>query len=137
MILHASAVDWEGRGVLIRGSAGSGKSSLALALMAFGARLVGDDRVRVERRGDMLRAGPGPNIAGMIEARGIGILNADTLAGTRIHLIVDLDQTESERLPKEKWASLLDLRLPCLHKVDNVTFPAAILQYLKAGRAEV
>ena len=44
--LHASAVLWHGRGVLIRGaSRAAGKSSLALRLLAAGAMLVADDLV--------------------------------------------------------------------------------------------
>ena len=53
--IHASAVLVGARAVLIRGPAGSGKSSLAFALIRAGetgalpfARLVGDDRVHVE-----------------------------------------------------------------------------------------
>ena len=50
LTLHATCVAVEGRGVLITGPSGSGKSSLALALMAHGARLVADDRVTLSLR---------------------------------------------------------------------------------------
>jgi serine kinase of HPr protein (carbohydrate metabolism regulator) len=43
--LQATAVDVSGRAVLIEGRAGYGKSSLALALIDRGARLIGDDSV--------------------------------------------------------------------------------------------
>ena len=46
--IHASAVLVEGRGVLLRGPSGSGKSSLALALLLADRernRLIADDRV--------------------------------------------------------------------------------------------
>ena len=46
-ILHATCIAWQGRGVLIRGPSGSGKSALALGLMAHGAVLVADDRVKL------------------------------------------------------------------------------------------
>jgi len=61
---HASCVDFDGKGVLILGASGSGKSSLALACMSLGARLVGDDYVenwpwqsiyRAKRRIDCLQ----------------------------------------------------------------------------------
>ena len=45
--IHASAIAWHGRGVLIRGESGSGKSSLACTLLERGALLVGDDRIVV------------------------------------------------------------------------------------------
>ena len=58
MVRHASAVVLEqgaeqgGRalGVLIEGPSGTGKSALALRLMALGARLVADDRTRITAR---------------------------------------------------------------------------------------
>ena len=43
--LHASAVSLDGKGILIIGVSGSGKSKLALALINSGAILVSDDQV--------------------------------------------------------------------------------------------
>ena len=54
-IVHASCVARDGRAVLIRGASGSGKSGLALQLMALGAGLVADDRTRLWREGDIFR----------------------------------------------------------------------------------
>ena len=56
LTLHATCVAMEGRGVLIIGPSGSGKSELALALMAHGARLVADYRVTLNLREEALRA---------------------------------------------------------------------------------
>ncbi len=58
--LHASAVAVDGRGCLITGASASGKSTLALEMIALGAELVADDRVDVRRRrrgADALGAG--------------------------------------------------------------------------------
>ena len=57
--VYASAVLVGERGVLIRGAAGSGKSSLALALIAAdpaATRLVADDRAVLEAAGGRLLA---------------------------------------------------------------------------------
>jgi len=70
---QASCVAIGGRGVLIEGPPGSGKSSLALALIDRGARLVGDDGVLLEPRGERLWALPPPNIAGLLEIRNVGL----------------------------------------------------------------
>ena len=48
MRLHASCVAHAGKGILITGSAGSGKSFLALELLARGGRLVADDQTLLE-----------------------------------------------------------------------------------------
>ncbi|WP_212523721.1 HPr kinase/phosphatase C-terminal domain-containing protein [Actibacterium sp. MT2.3-13A] len=134
-ILHASCVALSGRGVLILGASGAGKSALALELMARGAALVADDRT-------CLRAGPGglvasapASIAGLIEARGVGILRADAVPQAEVVLAVDLDRVEAERLPPPREIRLLDRKVSLLHKVENAHFPAAILQYLKRGRS--
>jgi HPr kinase/phosphorylase len=132
-VLHATAVAFHGEGLLILGAAGSGKSGLALMLMAFGARLVSDDRTVVKFENGGLWASAPPSIAGLIEARGIGILNAETEAQARLTLAVDMDKTQVARLPQTHSFGVLGQTLPCLHKVDSPYFPAAILQYLKGG----
>lgn len=60
--------------MLIEGPPGSGKSSLALALIDRGAALVGDDGVLLERREGRLWAHPPPQTAGLLEIRNVGLL---------------------------------------------------------------
>jgi len=68
VVLHATAVAVGGRGLLILGRSGAGKSSLALQLIALGARLVADDRTRVTLGPAGLVASPPEAIRGRIEA---------------------------------------------------------------------
>jgi HPr kinase/phosphorylase len=121
---------------LIFGASGSGKSGLALQLMAFGCELVSDDRTVVAARNGVLLATAPARIRGRIEARGVGLLAAAPAAAARIVLAVDLDRTESDRLPPWRSRTVLGVELPLLHGVESAHFPAAVLQYLKAGRAE-
>lgn len=132
--LHASCVDIDGAGLLIKGASGTGKSSLALQMMALGAQLVADDRTDVTRHHYDLVATCPPTIQNRIEARGIGILHAKATASCQITAIVDLDVCETERLPPARWTTLLSCTVPLLHKVDSPAFPAALLQYLRYGR---
>lgn len=46
--LHATALEWQGRGYLFAGATGAGKSTLAAELLAAGAQLIGDDLSAVE-----------------------------------------------------------------------------------------
>ena len=136
IIIHASCVAWQGRAALIRGASGRGKSSLALELMAFGATLVADDRVVLQAGpGGITASAPDP-LSGLIEARGIGLLNAEAARPASVVVVVDLDHEESTRLPEPREAELLGQSLPLLHTVKSPHFAAALLQYLKAGRRE-
>lgn len=103
--IHASAVLVGARAVLIRGPSGSGKSRLALELVhaARGgalrlARLVGDDRVHVEAAHGRLLVRPAAALAGLIELRGVGILQLPHEPSAVVGLVVDL-AAEAERLP--------------------------------------
>jgi len=92
-LLHqASCVAIGGRGVLIEGAPGTGKSSLALALIDRGAVLVGDDGVSLAPAGPRLLASPAPAIAGLIEVRNVGLLTYPTAADVPVALVLRLDQ---------------------------------------------
>lgn len=133
-ILHASCVAFGGRGVLILGPSGAGKSALALQLMALGAALVADDRTCLRLEGQALIARAPEAIRGRIEARGIGILAAEAIPSAPVVLAADLGQTETERLPPDRRLILLGCPVPICHGPLSCHFPAAIVQYLRAGR---
>lgn len=88
---QASCVAIGGRGLLIEGPPGSGKSSLALALIDRGAALIGDDGVLLDARGDALFALPHPNTRGLLEVRNVGLITHPVLAEARIALVLALD----------------------------------------------
>lgn len=122
--------------MLIQGASGRGKSGLALEMMARGAQLVADDGVvvRVTRQG--LRLSCAPNLNGMIEARGLGLLGAIHRADAQLAAVLDLDQVESQRLPPFRETEILGQKIPLLHFFDAPYFPAGLVQYLKGGRRE-
>ncbi|PRR83395.1 HPr(Ser) kinase/phosphatase [Clostridium vincentii] len=79
--LHGVLVDVYGIGILITGESGIGKSETALELIKRGHRLVTDDAVDIrEIDGDLI--GSSPRVTrGMLEVRGIGIIDVPTLYG--------------------------------------------------------
>jgi HPr kinase/phosphorylase len=125
-----------GRGVLITGPSGSGKSALALELMGMGAQLVADDGVLLSRAPDgrVLARAPA-SIRGLIEARGVGLLRARAVDDVPLAVVIDLSRVESDRFPPERTTKLLGTELPLLHKVESPHFSAAIRQYLAEGRS--
>lgn len=133
-ILHASCVAVDGRGLLILGPSGAGKSSLALRLLALGARLVADDRTEVTAVGGRLIARCPPAIRGLIEARGVGLLRAEAMDEAPIALVADLGQTEDQRLPPPRRLRILGCDLDLVLHAQNDHFPQALLLYLRHGR---
>jgi HPr kinase/phosphorylase len=133
--LHASAVSVAGRALLILGPSGSGKSALALEMMALGAGLIADDRTELSLRdGHPVAACPAA-IRGRIEARGLGVLAVDPAPPAPVVLAVDLGAPEPHRLPDRRMLDLLGAAVPLLHNPGTGHFAAALMQYLKGGRA--
>jgi HPr kinase/phosphorylase len=134
LTLHATAVAFDGRGVLITGASGSGKSGLALQLIAIGAALVADDQTELSADADGVHASCPAATAGLIEARGVGLLNAPHQASARLVLAVDLDQTEPDRLPPLREARYLGHPVSLVFSTRASHFAAALRLYALYGR---
>ena len=135
-VIHASSVEFNGRAVLILGPSGSGKSSLALELMSRGARLVSDDGTRVARRGSRIELSAPANVAEKIEARHFGILKAASVPKAELAVVVDLSRPEPERMPPRRTTNLLGAEFELVFGAGVPNLPAALIQYLKGGRAD-
>ncbi|MCX7380321.1 MAG: HPr kinase/phosphatase C-terminal domain-containing protein [Alphaproteobacteria bacterium] len=106
MQIHASCVARSGRGVLLLGPPGAGKSDLALRLIDRGFVLVADDRVEI----DGLVATAPVGLAGLIEVRGLGILRLPSIARAVLALAVQLRE-EMPRMPDPARLATPDLPL--------------------------
>lgn len=132
--LHATAVAVGGRCLVILGPSGAGKSTLALELMAVGAVLVADDRTDIRRVGDVLHASAPAGLQGRIEARGLGILGADSVTSCPVVLVCDLGQAEDQRLPPMRHTTLLDVDLPLVLGPYRPHLHAALRQLMLGSR---
>lgn len=113
--LHATCIAFDGDGVLLTGASGSGKSDLALRAIEAGAALIADDRVLLIRADRQLIAQPPPQLAGLIEVRGLGILRWPHLAQAALRLVVALVPPDQvPRLPAEGVSDHLGVVLPRL-----------------------
>ena len=131
--MHASCVAVSGRGVLILGPSGSGKSALALQLMALGAELVADDQTELSVEDGLIARCPAA-LSGLIEARGVGLLRADCLPQALIRLVVDMATSEPDRLPPNRLVTLLGTEVDLVLGRGNDHLAASVLCYLKGSR---
>jgi serine kinase of HPr protein (carbohydrate metabolism regulator) len=105
--IHATGLVLDGIGLILRGPSGSGKSLLALDLLEqFEARgrkamLVSDDRVEIVADAGALRMRPAPNIGGLIELRGRGIVRRPFVEEAPLHLVIDLVETLERMLEED------------------------------------
>jgi len=123
--VHGTAIAVGSRAVLIRGPSGSGKSDLALRCLGLGVsaiarepiKLVADDQVLLKHEDTGVRVSAPPSLRGMLEVRGIGILEVDPIAEAALVLVADLTRDDLiERYP-DPWPSayILGFDIPVLH----------------------
>jgi serine kinase of HPr protein (carbohydrate metabolism regulator) len=138
--IHATALVLDGRGVIVLGKSGSGKTSLALELLwrchtdNISCALIADDRVDlVSQNGELIASVP-DSLAGLVEVRGSGIHRIPFENLATLHLAVRLVEPEEvERIaPQGEFSVALGLGLATLFLPENqsCTSARAILSHL-------
>jgi HPr kinase/phosphorylase len=136
--LHATAIVLAGAGVLIRGPSGSGKSDLALHLIDGGATLIADDRVEIKLVDGKLHLSAPLTIQGLLEVRGIGVVDIDAAQNIPLCLIADLkSSSEIERMPVAKVERIDGNAIPVID-IDpfELSAPAKIKMALRIQAGE-
>ena len=112
LIMHASCVDVNGSGVLIVGRSGSGKSSLAINLLALGSKLVADDQCELMRKNNSFRISKPASLPKSIEIRGVGLVSVPMVNETSLDWVVNMDEVEKERMPTPRFTEIGGFRVP-------------------------
>ena len=112
LIMHATCVDVNGSGVLIVGRSGSGKSSLAINLLALGSTLVADDQCELVRKNNKIRISKPASLPKSIEIRGVGLVSVPMINETSLDWIVNMDELEKERMPTPRFTEIGGFRVP-------------------------
>ena len=123
--IHGVLLSIYGKGVLITGESGIGKSETALELIRRGHILVADDRVDVSRIHNSI-VGRAPDLLqGMLEIRGIGIIDAAKMFGAssimqknEVDIIIHLEKWADDKeyarvgIEQEESVDILGLLIP-------------------------
>ena len=118
IIIHATCVDVNGSGVLIIGRSGSGKSSLAINLVALGSTLVADDQCELVRKNNGCRVSKPVSLPKGIEMRGVGLVSVPMVNETNLDWVVNMDEAEKERMPTPRFTEIGDFRVPTVFGKD-------------------
>jgi serine kinase of HPr protein (carbohydrate metabolism regulator) len=111
--IHATAVAVGGKAVLLRGPSGSGKSDLALRLIQAGAVLIADDACDLSVMDGGVSVSAPPEIRGLLEVRGIGIVRMRYRVKVPVALAVDLVKPAMvERMPPPRACRLQNVMVP-------------------------
>ena len=105
-------MDINGSGVLIVGSSGSGKSSLAINLLALGSKLVADDQCELIKNNNRFRVSKPASLPNSIEIRGVGLVSVPMVVETSLDWVVDMDEAETERMPDLRFTKIDGYRVP-------------------------
>lgn len=146
--LYGVMMNIYGKGVMIIGKSGIGKSELALDLISRGHMLVADDRVDVSRiHNDIMCTAP-KLLKRMLEIRGLGIVDVSKYFGANTFLnksyldfiikLVKLEDTlETDRLnPINEKMDVLGIQIPMLTipvtegKSLSVIIESAVTSYI-------
>ena len=114
LVRQATCVAIDGRGLLIEGPPGSGKSSLALALIDRGAMLIGDDGVVLEATDGALIATSHPKTRGLLEVRGVGLVEMPVADAVPVSLALRLDPAAPRFVETAETTVIAGIDLPLL-----------------------
>jgi len=137
--VHGSCVSLSGAGVLVRGASGAGKSRFVQLVLDTAARqqryacLVADDRVRLGSQGGRVVARPHPELLGLLEVRGLGIVRLPHEDAAVVRLLVDIvAATDMLRMPDQVdgAAYVLGVEVPRILVTDAAHAVVTVFQLL-------
>lgn len=122
---HGVLLSMNGKGVMIRGESGIGKSEVALELVRRGHQLVADDRVDCYQVHNSIVGRAPKLLEGLLEIRGVGIIDVarmyganTTLPRANVDVVVELTPWDSNAnydrvgIENTKYEIILDVEVP-------------------------
>ncbi len=125
-LIHGVFLNIYGKGVIMRGDSGVGKSEIALELIKRGHILIADDAIELYHIGQSIVGKPPAVLSNFLEIRGIGVIDVSKMFGVAsvlkqdtVDLIIQLDRwlpsREYTRIGVEEddiFEEILDVQIP-------------------------
>ena len=134
--LHGVLLNVYGKGVLIVGESGMGKSEIALELIRRGHLLVSDDRVDVARIHNKITGRAPELLESMLEIRGLGVIDVEKMFGgsalleeTDVQLVIRLEKYVKDK-EYNRVGNVEELNYPIL----DLNVPMVVLPVME-GRS--
>lgn len=123
--LHGVFMSIYGKGILLTGESGTGKSEIALELIKRGHLLIADDRVDCSRVHNAIMGEAPLILSGMLEIRGIGIIDVTKMYGANcvlskknVDYVIHLEKWNDEKqyaragVEDKEYMKILDIEIP-------------------------
>ncbi|WP_043645737.1 HPr(Ser) kinase/phosphatase [Mycoplasma putrefaciens] len=117
---HATLLNIFGKGVLIKGRSGIGKSEVSLELVKNNHLFIGDDRIILTNKSNKIFGQAHPILKNLIEVRGIGIFDIAKASGYQVimqesvvDLVIELVDFEKDKVDQTE-------RIGIEHKKINI-----------------
>ena len=132
-IMHATSVYINGKGIVIFGKSGSGKSNLAIKLISFGAKLISDDQTQLELKKNKIILTKPDSTPNLIEARGIGLIEVPIKNSAELFCFVKMTEIELKRLPYKKQKNCFGKKIKMIEFNPNYNNESSLFLSLKYG----
>lgn len=129
-ILHGVFLSIHGKGVIVKGDSGIGKSEIALDLIQRGHILVADDCVELSRVGNSIIGKSPAVLSNLLEIRGIGVIDVVKMFGVSSILdkdVVDLVVQLERWVPSKEYTRIGTEGIDIYEDILGVKIPKVIV----------
>lgn len=129
-LLHGVFLSIHGKGVIIKGDSGIGKSEIALDLIQRGHILIADDSVELRHVGNTIVGKSPAVLANLLEIRGIGVIDVVKMFGISSVLdkdVVDLVVQLERWVPSKEYTRIGTESVDVYEDILGVKIPKAVV----------
>ena len=129
-LLHGVFLSINGKGVIIKGDSGIGKSEIALDLIQRGHILIADDCVELRHVGNNIIGKSPAVLSNLLEIRGIGVIDVVKMFGVSSILdkdVVDLVVQLERWVPSKEYTRIGTESVDVYEEILGVKIPKAVV----------